>query len=304
MSLALETLSQWLLVWTLLLIALRLLYPLLRPALERLHPADGAVVRLALYVLPWALSGLLVWAVNGGAGGLWVQPHCHGDECQPHRPDIIYPLVLLVAALSAWGALAIYTLWRSWQAHRKARHLLMLARREGDWWVLPISAPLVFTLGFWRCRLFVSQGLLSELSPQAMDVVAAHEHAHRYRADNLRTFLATLALLPLLPFCLGLREDLKLGHEKACDLAACQRADATFVAQTIVDVTRLQQPAPQGLDASFFARCHTRARVQALLAPIPATGGRTIALAFMGFCALVLFTLGVDSLHHGLEWLW
>lgn len=304
MTIALEAFSQWLLVWMLLLIGLRSLYPLLRPALERLHPADGAVVRLALYVLPWALSGLLVWAVNGGAGGVWVKPHCHGDECQPHRPDIIYPLILLVAALSAWGTLAVFTLWRGWQSHRKVRHLLMLARQEGDWWVLPTPTPMVFTLGFWRCRLFVSQGLLSALEPQALGVVAAHENAHQHRADNLRTFLATLALLPLLPFCHPLREDLKLCHEKACDLAACQRADATFVAQTIVDVTRLQRPEPHALDTSFFARSHTRARVKALLAPVPAPGGSRWVLACIGFCALVLFTLGVDSLHHGLEWLW
>ncbi|UTF60663.1 M56 family metallopeptidase [Gilvimarinus sp. DA14] len=303
MSSLLAPVSQWLLLWVLALLVLRMVYSALRQPLMRLHPSDAATIQLALYAVPVVLSGALVWAVNGGAGGLLLS-HCHGDICSQHRPDIQYPLLLLILGAGLLSALLLWALWHWQRDRRRARQLLQLAERQGDWWILPTQAPTAFTLGFWHCKLVASQGLLAALSPDALQVIAAHEQAHKRRGDNLRNVLARLALLPALPVCRQLLADLDLNHEKACDRAACQRNSPTLVAQTIIDVTRLQQSATDTPSASFFARSHVSARVQALLAPVPQRAHSGIIMCLIWLFAAMGFTLGLDPLHHLLEWLW
>ncbi|WP_020209584.1 M56 family metallopeptidase [Gilvimarinus chinensis] len=303
MSALFAPLSQWLMLWVFTLLLLRAVYPLVRRYLMSLHPADSAVVQLTLYSVPAVLSAALVWAVNGGAGGLLLS-HCHGTICDPHRPDIQYPLaLLLLGALLLTGLLArVFWVWQG--SRRYASQLLQLAKRRGEWWVLPTTTPTVFTLGFWRCKLVASQGLLTALPSAALEIIADHERAHRQRGDNLRTLIARVALLPLLPLCRPLLEDLDLNHEKACDLAACHNAEPTQVAQTIIDVARLQQKVQAPNNASFFAHSHTQARVKALLSSVPARGRRIAPITAVCLTSLAVFSLSLDPLHHLLEWLW
>ncbi|MGQ9425410.1 M48 family metalloprotease [Gilvimarinus sp. F26214L] len=57
--------------------------------------------------------------------------------------------------------------------------------------------PLVFTLGWWRARIYVSRGLVSSCRKTELDIVFAHEGGHERRRDNRRMVAAQLGLLPL-----------------------------------------------------------------------------------------------------------
>jgi Zn-dependent protease with chaperone function len=87
-----------------------------------------------------------------------------------------------------------------------------------------------YCIGLLRPKVVLSRGLIDRLSQLQLEVVLRHEQAHAARRDNLRLWLAGLALLPV-PFPLKqpLLADLALAAEQACD-----RAAATVGGQTLV----------------------------------------------------------------------
>lgn len=56
--------------------------------------------------------------------------------------------------------------------------------------VVEVTEPLAFCAGYVRPRIYVSRGLLEELSDEELQAVVAHERHHRSRRDPLRRLVA------------------------------------------------------------------------------------------------------------------
>ncbi len=300
--------SIWLALWLALSVLFVLVYPLLRPALLNLHPRHGSTLLLAYWVLPFAaslLSTLILFMPP--AETLLVEAHCH-EDCASHVP-------LIDSAVLAWfgivlGAVVVLGLvWRFVATLHRSRQLHaqfdFLGRRRGAWYEMESDCPLVFTLGWWRPRIYLSSGLRAACSEQDLDIILQHERAHQERRDNLRLLVARLccAILPA-PLAQRVLSDLQVVTEQACDFRAAERCGEVAVAETLLKIKRLllQRPASLPQDAMAFAERDVEARIKALLVAssrVTLQGWQLLALLVLG---VALLGAMVGPLHHGSEW--
>lgn len=223
---------------------------------------------------------------HGWERALHTTPAVHGAL------HVIYFLLLGLALVSLCRA--VYTLARIRElsavlqrAHAESQQQPEPAAENKDLvppvYHLPTEQPLCFAAGVLRPRIYISKGLLRQLSSRDKDVVLAHEAAHVRRRDGWVSALITgfYALLPL-PGSRLLYREWQQAAERACDAEAAQRVgDPCDVAAALVRVARLMLPPPTndpsapaytGIAATHFAAAADTAaedvsgRVQALLA--------------------------------------
>jgi len=298
----------WLGTWLVCSLMLAAGYPLLRGRLQRLHPADASALLLLLLAFPMLVSliSTVLLFIPGLESGL-VTEHCHAD-CQAHVPLVSQPWVASLGLVSLFALLSLL-IARLWfhvnVGQRLMRQLGTLATTREHYALIDDAEPLVFTLGWWRNRIFLTSGLLRQCSEADIAIVLAHERAHVERRDNVRLLLARLFLL-VLPRGLAARlfDDLHGYTESACDLAAADQAGHLDVASTLLKVQRLvprQTTFRNALITSAFTGAEVERRVLALLAyhgeaPAQVHGARIGAVTLL-LCSVLL----VDPLHHGVE---
>lgn len=300
--------SIWLVLWLSLAVLFVLCYPLLRPLFLRLHPRHGSTLLLAWWVLPFAASLIsTLFLFMPSAENLLVDAHCH-DDCTSHVPLIDSPALALFGL--AAGLLAVAALLvRFFTTMRKSRQLHtqfdFLGRRRGAWFEMEAECPLVFTLGWWRPRIYLSSGLRKACTETDLQIILQHERAHQQRRDNLRLLVARLccAILPG-PLARRVLDDLQIVTEEACDFRAAERFGEVAVAQTLLKVKRLLQAQPAAVPAlaMAFAERDVETRIKSLLRASARLSLHSWQLAVLLGCGALALILTVGPLHHGSEW--
>ena len=288
------------------------LWPALRGALRRHHPAVAARWLLLAAVAPSVLPPLAIalCLLPGLLGG----DHCtlHGEHahlCLRHPAAAQGSAAAVLVALTA-SALALallsggVTLAR---ARRRGARLAPVAQTglAADVRVLATDAPVSITLGAFSPHILVSQGLIRGLGAASLAVVLEHERAHARRRDALRSLLANALSWPHLPRVRrALLAELALASERACDEAAAERSgDRLLVAETILAVEKLVRGWPRAGEsalAAAFGGSTVPPRIESLLAePAPLAGARH-AWGMAAIAAATLLPLA-EPLHHGTE---
>lgn len=237
-----------------------------------------------------------------------VSAHCH-ENCQVHAP-IMESFWLSIAGLSLIAFILLAALRKilsNWlTARRLMTQLVHLTQNAGEWLLLADDKPVVFTLGWWRNKVFITQGLLQKCSDMDINIILHHEFEHVKRLDNVRLLLAKIFLL-VIPTKLAHQyyEDLHLLTESACDFAAAERYGELNVAETLL---RVQKLIPQELNvlnnsiASAFTGSEVEWRIRTLAA------GREKFFKFKYgqtacVCLFVVLSFAlVDPMHHSIEW--
>lgn len=299
----------WLSTWLLLFLALWLVYPLLRRMLFGWHPGSSSNVLLALLALPFCVSLLATTLLFGGLLEYNVlTTHYHGTDCESQFPRLQSAwavggvLGLTSIALLSMGTKFLSNLLASRALRQR---LSLLGDQREQWCLLPNEARMVFTLGWLRNTIFITEGLLSQCSQRDIDIILEHERAHVRRKDNLRLLAARLLLLVVPgPMARRFSDDLHLFCEAACDFATATRHGALNVAETLLRVQRL---VPEHFTcfnrtfASAFTGSEVKGRVLFLL---EGDSGARSAL-FKPWMFLVLLALlslvMVDPMHHIVE---
>ncbi|WP_339897943.1 M56 family metallopeptidase [uncultured Gilvimarinus sp.] len=309
-------------VWLMLLALLRLCTPIIERWLSPLHPTEASLLLWMILVLPLCSALIIALELGSPAWSHWfVSEHCHnlaspdtaGGElgqlllCGQHAP--IAPHVPWLTSLAALAAVLFcgWLLYRLWRSRQTVHSFIALADAHTlpYVYVLPSDEPVAFTLGYWRSRIFISRGLINRCSEHTIRAVVEHEKAHQLRHDNLRLFIAKMAVLPG-GWCLSaLLSRLELANEQACDWYATRFVAPVEVASSIVTVARLHKHFYESKmpdDASYFCRSHIPERVKALIdSRYPERAGwRRPLLA--GTSALLAIALLLDPLHHWIEW--
>ncbi|KKO12849.1 M56 family metallopeptidase [Pseudohongiella sp.] len=297
----------WLVLWLVLTLILRGLYPLIRSTLFRLHPAHGSVLLLLLWSAPFILSLLATSLLLVPTfGGLLLAPHCHGD-CAPHVPTTSTWVLVwsgFTLAVVATLALSWHFAQSLWRGIRMRKQFDALSSRQAGYRLLAASEPAVFTLGWWRPRVYISTGLLGGCSSEELAIILAHEQAHRKRRDNLRLLLGRV-------FCLVLPRvwrqsvvhDLHLLCEQSCDFVAASRYGSLSVAQTLVQVGRVLRRSAAPLQGVAFDGSDLQSRVHALLRLDSRQLLSRWQIATLFAAAGLAVLLAVEPLHHGAEWM-
>jgi Zn-dependent protease with chaperone function len=299
----------WLSTWLLLFGCLYLVYPLIRRALLRWHPATASNAVLGLMALPFCTSLLASLLLFGGLLQLnLVTAHYHGTDCESQFPRL--ESTWAVMGVLGLSALALVTMFGKLLAHLWAvralrKRLLLLGETHADWCLLPNDEKLVFTLGWVSNDIFITEGLFSECSERDLAIILEHERAHARRRDNLRLLLGRLMLLAVpAPLARRLLDDLHLFVEASCDFVTAARHDALDVAETLLRVQRLVPErficCNRSLIAAFTG-AEVESRVRLLVDGD--AGKRVNPLRFWMFLPLLLLLSVelVDPMHHAVE---
>lgn len=300
----------WLTIWFASSLLLLFIYPVVRRLLFSWHPKVASRLHLLLLSFPFLLSlSTTIMLFVPVLENRLVSAHCHAN-CASHIPLIHSPLISgFGLALSAIILVAvIYKLILNITTVKRLMSQLTHLGTECDHWVeLPDSQSIVFTLGWWQNRVFITEGLLRQCSDNDIDIILRHENAHMARHDNLRLLLARMFLF-VLPEKLNeqLYADLHFLTESACDYAAAEEYGTLNVADALL---RIQKLVPKQFDyrnqqfLSAFTGSEVELRIRSL-----ASGANQFKDIQFGQTAFVLililasFAL-VDPMHHGIEWL-
>lgn len=295
----------WLILWFLLTLSFSLFYPLFRPLVMRLHPAHGSSLILLYWAAPVMLAvvaSLMLFAPV--SEDLLISPHCHGS-CSRHSPQTseisVALLGLALALISAVGLIGSF-LYNMWRSARMRWQFEALASARNGYCLLNAPEPVVFTLGWWNSRVFISDGLLKQCTSGQLSVILGHEQAHLDRRDNLRLLLVRVCSL-VLPSKMRRQamHDLQILCEQACDFESAQKHGPIAVAETLVHVGRLVKHSARPQSSLAFDGGDLPIRVQALLS----IEGRTCLRSWQFIAIMVAVTyvllLALDPLHHAAE---
>jgi len=300
----------WLVLWLFCAFILLSVYPLLRSRLLIWHPSIASRILLLLLAFPFLLSlGTTVMLFLPATEGSLVSAHCH-ENCQIHVPLLQSTWLAGVGLLSLSIILTVAVrklLFNVVTARKLMTDLLGLSSDAGSWHQIPDPQPVVFTLGWWRNRIFVTEGLLQQCDAKDMDIILHHELAHGNRFDNLRLLLARIFLL-VLPSTLAakLYADLHFLTESACDFIAAKKFGELDVAETLLRVQKLV-PEEFSYGNNSFVSAFTGAEIERRIRNLVAGNDQFVNFQYgQTICFLVLTLLSfalVDPLHHSIEWL-
>lgn len=299
----------FLVFWLVLGILFLALYPLLRSVFLALHPRLGSALLLAYWTGPFLLSLLSTgFLFMPRVESVLVDAHCH-EACSSHVP-LIHSLGLASIGLAACAAVLLYLLLRCALTLRQAWQLRtqfgFLAQNQGAYHLLRAASPLVFTLGWWRPRIYVSEGLANACSQDDLAIILLHEQAHQERRDNLRLLMARLCSAVVGGrLARVILSDLQLLTEQACDFRAAEIHGHVAVAETLLKIKRLLTLAPVGAPAlaMAFAERDVELRIRALLRARPRVCLHSWQIGMLLAALLLSMSLLISPLHHGSEWL-
>lgn len=301
----------WLSTWLLLFFVLWALYPLCRRVLLKWHPATASNTLLTLLSLPFLVSLLsTILLFSPLLEQNLITAHFHGTDCESQFPRL--QSAWAVGSVLGMTALALLSMLGKFIANVRASHSLraklsLLGDEHGEWCLLPNRENLVFTLGWLRNTIFITEGLLRQCSSADIDIILDHEKEHVSRRDNLRLLAGRLLLLVVpAPLVRRFNDDMHLFAEAACDFSTATRHGALNVAETLLRIHRL---VPERFTcfnrnlASAFTGAEVEDRVLLLLeGDTAARPGKFRALLYL-LLLLGLSLVLVDPLHHGVEWL-
>ncbi|MHB0980876.1 MAG: M56 family metallopeptidase [Thermoleophilia bacterium] len=157
------------------------------------------------------------------------------------------------------------------------------------------SAPVSYTIGFFRPRVVVSTGLLAGLDEDEVRAVLAHEEGHVVARDNLITLVAqtiamTFAPLPGVRFAYA---HLRRAQEHAADEFARERTgDGLLVASSLTKFARTllrsRAASPASPVMAFAEGGDVGERIRGLLADsVVVTSKRRLVAAALAFVVLI-----------------
>jgi Zn-dependent protease with chaperone function len=225
---------------------------------------------LLLRLLPSVTAGVLVLGVFAPAF-YRLEPRGTGETAGPWLVALasVAALLILNAARRlgrAW--LTTRSLVRRWLATSTP---VTLHGAPMPVHAIPSQFPVVSVVGVTRPRLFVSDRVLRECTPEELAAVVRHECAHVAAADNLKRALLPLCpdLLALMPFGRAIEQQWHEASEDAADddTKRMGSASAVALANALVRVARMgaSMRAPALPTASLYNGDPVERRVRRLL---------------------------------------
>lgn len=297
--------------WFALYLLLWGIYPAVRKYLLGLHPATSSNVLLALLALPF-LTSLVASALvfSPLLGKNLITLHYHSASCENHFPllqsGVLIGGVLILVALVLFAILrkCFSQLLFSLKLESK---LTILGDRKEHWYLLPNQEHMVFTIGWLKNTIFITDGLLRQCTSRDLDIILEHEKEHARRFDNLRLLAGRLLVLISPEFIARkFTADLQLFGEAACDFSTANKHGYLNVAEALLKIQRLSPRRFCHFNkamVSAFTGSEVENRIIMLLEGGKLAKARKfrplIYLALLGLLGVML----VDPLHHGIEWL-
>ena len=298
-------LLKWAGIWLLVTVLAEWLtaacYPLFHRGIAPLSPALRSTARL-LFSITAPLSSIAVVALLNQPSLLehLLAEHCHDGRCGVHAPlHANAGAVVGVAMLSGALVLLVFAIL-SWSLHLSQRRFRLLERltEAGTGQALRvIDTPgmLASCVGLWRPKVFVSRQLTQQLDAAELQAVIAHEQAHAYRLDNLKSLMLRWSSLLWPPvIARRIRQDYQHDAELACDQLAAGNCDPEALCWALEKISGGQTLR----DAERMRRCQEGRDIGA-----SDVLQKTLLSLLLFLCVVGLVFVLLNVAHMGIEWL-
>ena len=116
-------------------------------------------------------------------------------------------------------------MWRQFLILKITKVLIPFVRKGKQIYILPTAEVAAFTIGLFRPKVVVSEGMLQTFSDEEMDAIIFHEEYHQNNRDPLKLFCFTLLAegMMYIPILKGLLQRYHTYQELAADKYAMQK---------------------------------------------------------------------------------
>lgn len=192
----------------------------------------------------------------------------HGQMLGLPVGEIGYACALIF--LGHAGGCLIWQGWTGWRSLHKIQQYPQIEIQQRQAHLLDTAIPFAAQVGFWRSKLVVSQGLLTQLAPDQIEAVLAHEQAHTHYRDTFWFFgLNWLRQVTAwLPKTEHLWQELLLLREMRADHWAAQQIDTLLIAETLLQIAQAPLMQVEHACAAVSAGpelCRLEERIESLL---------------------------------------
>lgn len=238
-------------------VASHFIYPVLKNKIQNICPEQQSIIVFGWSILP-VFSSFFITFIALLPSLLQIlgisTDHCLGHSeghihfCLIHLNEPVNSVLVWGLAFLYLGLLLVTVLSILADIYEAFRFKIKLKRLnpekiDKDIFLLSTDTPLALTCGSFFKQIFLSSGLLDNLSKDEYAIVINHERAHINRRDALKKLIARGFSLSHFP---GTRKRLLshliLANEQACDNASISRQqDKPKAAELLVKIEKLYQ---------------------------------------------------------------
>ena len=308
----LNLLSQAVIVFLLSQISLSLLWFFSKTSIHTLRSQWQAILLWSTVSLPWLISVSCFFLAgqneyfNSNNSVIQVYFHWHHNFIFSWQSWHGFSLIISLL-ISLYLCRKAYITLKNYRVQDKKRRVLSLLTRNSEGH-FEHSQALAFTSGLIRPKVYISTGLVQQLTAEELVMVTLHEQAHADRFDPLQKWLFLLAasFFPRL-IAQQLITAMELTMEYGADHKVSQRFDALDVAEALIKIARLMGSPSKQVEQRLHYLI-TPEQITSKSTPLnqilPLFQPLTILLLQVTL-PLVAVVFALDFLHHLFDqWLW
>lgn len=132
--------------------------------------------------------------------------------------------------------------------------LIPFIRKGKQIYILPTAEVAAFTIGLFRPKVVISEGMIQTFSDEEMDAIIFHEEYHQNNHDPLKLFCFTLLAegMMYIPVLKGLLQRYHTYQELAADKYAMQKMESSFeLGSALLKLIKIKTMENRCVTASF-----------------------------------------------------
>lgn len=189
-------------------------------------------------------------------------------QLEKHMKELSMVRIIIAGLLLITVLIVCKRIWRQFFYSKKVQKVLIPFIRKGKQiYILPTAEVAAFTIGLFRPKVVMSEGLLQTFSDEEIDAIIFHEEYHQNKWDPLKLFCFTLLAegMMYIPILKELLQRYHTYQELAADKYAMQKMESSFeLGSALLKLIKIKTMENRCVTASF-AKTAINLRIEQVL---------------------------------------
>ncbi|EOQ16397.1 MULTISPECIES: M56 family metallopeptidase [Bacillus cereus group] len=189
-------------------------------------------------------------------------------QLEKHMKELSLIRIIIAGLLLLTVLIVCKRIWRQFFYSKKLQKVLIpFVRKRKQIYILPTTEVAAFTIGLFRPKVVMSEGLLQTFSNEEIDAIIFHEEYHQKNWDPLKLFCFTLLAegMMYIPILKGLLQRYHTYQELAADKYAMQKMESSFeLGSALLKLIKIKTMENRCVTASF-AKTAINLRIEQVL---------------------------------------
>ncbi|PHD57392.1 cell surface protein [Bacillus toyonensis] len=189
-------------------------------------------------------------------------------QLEKHMKELSLIRIIIAGLLLLTVLIVCKRVWWQFFYSKKLQKILVPFIRKGKQiYILPTEEIAAFTIGLFRPKVVMSEGIIHTFSEEEIDAIVFHEEYHQNNRDPLKLFCFTLLAEGMLyiPILKGLLQRYHTYQELAADKYAMQKMKSSFeLGSALLKLIKIKTMENRCVTASF-AKTAINLRIEQVL---------------------------------------